>query len=187
MFNFFPLAGSIFETLGIEDETNATMDSLQGEADLAKRNAQNAKNAGQYNARRQQDEYNMLRGQQVATAGASGTEIESGNIFDLLRQSHTNAELDRQAILHDADLQYQNYMARARGLEADRQSVSRGRGNRKAASLLRGFADTVTSSAMMGYGGGSDPAPKLSSTGSAPSSGTYTRSQPGGYISGGSF
>lgn len=166
MFNFLPILGGVMSTFVIDDETNSTMDALQREADLAKSNARNAMSAGQYNSRRQQDEANNLFGAIESSVGASGTEQSSGNVLDILRQSHVEAEMDRLTILHDAQMQKTNFLAQARGLEEDRRSVNRARGNRKAAALLGGFAGTAANLGSSGRGGG-DPSPRLATTGTA--------------------
>lgn len=139
-----PIIGGMFSAAAIDDETTATAEALLREQRALEKNAEIAREAGQFNAARQQDESNLVFGTMRADVGASGTEANSGSVLELLRQSHANAELDRQVILHEAELQAIDYENQARGTAANIQSVFRMGESRKLAALLGGLAQGVS-------------------------------------------
>lgn len=105
------------QAIGSMNQTQDQIWQLGQEAELAGINAQMARDAGRYNAMRQELETNQIVGSQTANFGASGIDLESGNVLDALRQTAVNAELDRQSILRGAELEarqaeYRGAMAR---------------------------------------------------------------------------
>lgn len=90
-----------------DSEQNAL--SLDQDAKLYEFNAMMARDAGRYNAQRQQMESNQIMGRAITDYGASGVSSESGSVLEVLRQSAINSELDRQSILRGSELQARQY------------------------------------------------------------------------------
>lgn len=132
--------GGIFGGIGKIQEANAQIDmaqakenQLDSEATTAYKNAQLALQYGQYNAERQQIVSELQLGTTKANYGASGVKSTSGSVLDIIRQSHTNSELDRLEILHQADMSSENFMNQGKSLDAGsnqaRKAANRGINN----------------------------------------------------------
>ncbi len=118
-----PLISAPFQMHAIDQETDATTQAYENDISIQQRNAVVARQAGAYNASRQQAEAEKSFGQTSADAAASGITQDSGSVMDVLRQSHVNAELDRLNILHGADLQAKNAENRAGALTRQMHSM----------------------------------------------------------------
>lgn len=92
--------------------------NLRADADIQRKNAARAQIAGDYQASRQQ----AVAGQKIGTAqadyAASGVTSNSGSVLDVLRQSHTNAELDRQNIIYGAAMKTYDFNQKAQTEDA---------------------------------------------------------------------
>jgi len=139
-----PLLGGMASAASIDAETNTTMEALLAEQKAQTKNAEIAREAGAFNASRQQEDANQAYGTIRADVAASGTEQDSGNVFDILRQSHANAELDRLNILHGAELDAISSENRASGLARQIQSTRKVGEYRKIAALLGGAGGAVS-------------------------------------------
>lgn len=157
-----PLIGGAFSAGAIDDETSATAEALLRDQHLQEKNAEIAREAGQYNAARQQDSANMSYGATSADVAASGITQDSGSVLDILRQSHQNAELDRLNILHGAELQAIDASNRAESLSKQRESVFSSNNNRKTAALFGAASQSI--SRLPDGEGASQSSPKLRST-----------------------
>jgi hypothetical protein len=76
---------------------------------VADQNAISAEQQGQEQAQLQQQQAAKTIGAAVAGYGASGVESGSGSALDVLSESASNSELDRQNILYKAKLQANGY------------------------------------------------------------------------------
>lgn len=160
-----PIVGGLAQVASIEAETSATTKALWKEADAQRKNAEIAREAGQFNASRQQEDANQYFGTISADVGASGTTQDSGNILDILRQSHANAELDRLTILHGAELEAISSTNRAAGLMAEAESNKKIAGYRQLSAFLGGAAGAV--SQRQGQSNVGDGSPRLRQTSSS--------------------
>lgn len=100
-----PVVGGILTGEAIDEESRATAAALRADAATQRKNAEISRESGVFNAASQQREVVQLRGAQSADVAASGTTQDSGSAIDILRQTNTNAELDRLNILHGAELE----------------------------------------------------------------------------------
>lgn len=138
------------QALGSMNQTQDQIWQLGQEAELAGINAQMARDAGRYNAMRQELETNQIVGSQTAGFGASGISLESGNVLDALRQTAVNAELDRQSILRGAELE-------ARQAEYRGAMAKVGQGNAKKAGIFNLLGLGVQGLSSPSFRGGSKP------------------------------
>ena len=169
-----PILGGIASAFSMAQETGDQRRALEAEARAAFRNAAIAREAGAFNAARQQDEANQIFGTIRADVGASGTEQDSGNVFDILRQSHTNAEIERLSILHSAELEAQNLEAQGHGYLRQGQAIKKQLPLRQAGALL-GAAGSAYQ--MSGGSSSKAAAPKYKPTSSSPKKQDYSFSQ----------
>lgn len=169
-----PVIGGLFNAAAIDDETNATGEALLREQRIQEKNAEIAREAGAFNASRQQDEANKSFGATRADVGAAGISQDSGSVLDVLRQSHQNAELDRLSILHGSELDAINAENQADSLSKQRDSVFKSANNRKLASIFSGAGEGVKNLPNGGSNSGSNP--KLSTTSGGSDYSTYNNS-----------
>ncbi len=144
MFEFL-IAGAMQaggQIMQAEEQSN----SMLREADAQDRNASIAAAAGRYNVSRQQAEAYKTIGSIHADYAASGVTADSGSVMDVIRESHINAELDRQNIQYGTDLRVLE--ARSRG-----QALRTGADNARRAGYYNAFT-TLFSAGMMGAGKG---------------------------------
>lgn len=87
----------------------STANALDAQSNLQLQNAQEAEEQGQFNATKQQITSGQKIGAITANFGASGVRSDSGSAIDVLSASNMNAELDRQNILHGADVKAINF------------------------------------------------------------------------------
>lgn len=88
-----------------------TANSLNAQADQERIQAEEAKQAGAYNVFRQQMQATQSLGRATAAYGASGVASGSTSEQSVLMAGAMNSELDRQNILHGANMkavQYEN-------------------------------------------------------------------------------
>lgn len=95
------------------------------EADVMDQNAAIAAAAGKYNMMRQQNEAYKVIGAAKSDYAASGVTLDSGSVLDVIRESHINAELDRQNIKYGADLRVLEARSRAAALRAGADNAKR--------------------------------------------------------------
>lgn len=103
-----PFLGAI-GAQGQEAQGVATYDALNSQADVQDQNASEALAQGQFNAMRQHMIAEKKIGTSEAAYSAAGVSGNSGSVLEVLRNSATNAELDRLNILHGADVKSINY------------------------------------------------------------------------------
>lgn len=118
-----PLVSAPFQMHAMDQEYDATTQAYEDDINIQEGNARTAEEAGRYNAGRQQDEANKMEGQTRADVGAAGITQDSGSVLDILRQAHTNAELDRLNIIHGADLKASDARNRAHSLDRQMHSM----------------------------------------------------------------
>ncbi len=147
-----PIIGGMFQAKAIGEESAATADALSRDADLQRKNAEIAREAGKYNAARQQDEANKSYGATSVDVAAAGVTQDSGSVLDILRQSHQNAELDRLNILHGAEIKAIDAQNRASSLDKQADSVLDQMANRQYAALFGGAAQGVGNMSSGGSG-----------------------------------
>jgi hypothetical protein len=124
-------AGTLISTVATLDSGMKQGDALEREARQQEKNARNAQIAKEYNINRQQKIAAQKFGDIRASYGASGV-TESGSVLDVLRQSHTSAELDRLNILFGADMESESFNNRAAGARI-------GAGNARTVGTLSAF------------------------------------------------
>ena len=118
-----PLIAGGLEAFGQLSEADNKAQALRDEADAETLNAALARRVAKYNAERQQTIATQKIGEVVAGYAASGVAQNSGSVLDILRQSHTNAELDRLNILHEGDMRAYNALSRSRALRSQASDV----------------------------------------------------------------
>lgn len=124
-------------------------DALDTSAQIARQNAQQAEWAGAFDATRQSIiSSKKIAGEQAGYA-ASGVSQTSGSVLNVLASAHANAELDRQSILHGADVRAIQYENQASMDEISASSARQG-------AILGAFG-TAFKGGAMAYGMGSKP------------------------------
>jgi hypothetical protein len=106
-------AGKVVGAAGAIMQGQAQAAALNAHADQQIQNAQEAENQGQFDAVRSDMNSGLKIGRITANYGASGVSASSGSVLDVLGASHMNAELDRQNILHGADVRAINFQNQA--------------------------------------------------------------------------
>lgn len=129
------VAGGLLGAYGAKQDAQQRAFELEAEAKDAEQNAIMAREAGRYNAQRQGIIAAKTIGGIRADYAASGVTSDSGSALEVLRESHANAELDRQNILYGADARARNYEARASSARAGARGV-RGAGDINAFAAL---------------------------------------------------
>lgn len=108
-----PLFSGALKASGAQDEAEDRALDLEDQAETAEQNAYLAKTAAQYNAKRIATTAQKVEGGIEADYAASGISSDSLSALEVLRESHTNAELDRQNVLFAGDVRYQDLKRRA--------------------------------------------------------------------------
>lgn len=106
-------AGGVLGAWGALEEGDAKSDMLKEEARAAEENAVMSLQAGKYNALKQGIIAKKTIGAMNTDYAASGTTSDSGDALEVLRESHTNAELDRQNIVYESEMKAKSYRRRA--------------------------------------------------------------------------
>jgi len=109
-----PFIGGIFKAGGALSQAQDRAWVLEDEAISAEKNAGLARQEGAYNLERHRIVSAKTMGGISADYGASGITADSGSVLDVLRESHTNSEMDRQNILFGAETKARNYEDHAR-------------------------------------------------------------------------
>lgn len=107
------LAGGSVSAVGDIYAGAMTANSLEAQADEADLQAQEAREAGQFNVLKQQRVAASAMGSATAAFGASGVSSSGGSASAILGASAANAELDRLNIIHGADIRATNYANQA--------------------------------------------------------------------------
>ncbi len=176
-----PFFGNAMTSVGDLSQADAESNSLQKQADIQIKNAAAARAAGKYNADRQQYVATQKIGNIEADYATSGITSDSGSVLDILRQSHTNAELDRQNIMYGADVRAVNYENSANALRSRSQNIQRTKYQNSFMALFGAGAKYAQES-----GGGSSGGQDVSlSSGSSDSSGYGSAGE--SYNDGGSY
>lgn len=128
-----PIVGGLFKAGGAELQADDRSYQLDDEARVADQNAVTSRAAGAYNARKQAIMGEKTEGAVSADYAASGVTSDSGSALEVLRESHTNSELDRQNILFGAESKAQNFNTQAR-------AARRGSSSARAAGNLNAFS-----------------------------------------------
>ena len=133
---------AMLENQLIKDEAKAEVGALRKEAQLQAKNAELIREAGAFNANRQQLEAQRVFGGIKADIAASGITQESGSALEILRQSYSNAELDRLTILYESELDAIGALNRSQTLGAQAESIKKTTPLRQATTFVRyaGFA-----------------------------------------------
>lgn len=122
-------AGPIMQGYGNYLSGQAQSEAYDYQAQVAENNVQVAKQQGAYDASRMMVMASKKIGSQEAGFAASGVSLQSGSAMAVLASSAATAELDRQNILHGADIKAVNFANQA---SIDRIAAK----NTKSASLL---------------------------------------------------
>lgn len=101
--------GTVFGAYGSLVQGNETSNLLDNQARLQRTNATQALAAGKFNADRQSVIATKHIGGMTADYAASGVSSDSGSVIATIGASAANAELDRQNILHGAEMKAVNY------------------------------------------------------------------------------
>ena len=109
------LVGTAFSVLGALNQGQQAKSAAEYNAAVANNNAIAAKQQAEANAAAQQRKARLTQGSMRAGYGAAGVGLE-GSPMDVLEQSASMAELDRQNILYGGALKAGGYQATA-GLE----------------------------------------------------------------------
>lgn len=170
MFEF--LMGGVMQGAGAIMQADEESSGLLQEAEAADRNASIAVAAGKYNVMRQQQEAYKVIGSVKSDYAASGITADSGSVLDVIRESHINAELDRQNIKYGADLKALELRSRATAL---RQKAS----NVKQMGYFSAFSSL--------FGAGAKSAAVQPTPGSGGSTSGFSGTNPGYGSAGGSY
>ena len=134
------LFGGLLNATSDINESQDKARILEEEALAAEQSAVIARNAGRYNAERQQIAAEKVFGGIEADYAASGISSDSTSALEVLRQSHTNAELDRQNIIYGSELE-------ALGLEDRARAAKSGSASSLRAGKINAFATLFDSAA----------------------------------------
>lgn len=149
MSNPAPLIGGFFQGMGALMEADDRAWALRDEGDALNRSAKIARAAGKFNAERQQ----VVAGKQLEEMkvgyATSGVSLDSGSVLDVLRESASNAEMDRMNILYSTELQAKN-MEEGAAAAYDAAKKEKKKGNFQAFAAIFGGA---MQSASYGSGG----------------------------------
>ncbi|MEO8837536.1 MAG: hypothetical protein ABI351_02360 [Herbaspirillum sp.] len=140
------IAGGAIGGIGALMSGQSQYDSLNAQADLQQKNAQEALAQGQFNANKSALQSGQRIGDTTAAFGAGGVRSNSGSVMAVLGASAANAELDRLNILHGADMRAINYQN-----EASMERV--GAQNAKVGSYFSAFG-SVAGAGARAYSGG---------------------------------
>jgi hypothetical protein len=108
-----PIVAGGISAYGAIQAGQSTADSLNAQADIAMKNADEALAQGKYNAARQSAVADNKIGASIAAYGASGVATNYGSAAEVIGAGARNAELDRLNILHGADVKAINYRNQA--------------------------------------------------------------------------
>lgn len=133
-----PLIGGMFNAAGDMMDAQDKSWQLEDESVAMKKNAAQTREAGQFNAMKHEIEAGLKMGEIRAGYGASGVSQDSGSVLDVLRHSSTMAELDRQSIVRQSELQAQNYEERSRAAHEGSKRTKRAGEMNAFASLFAG-------------------------------------------------
>jgi len=148
---FLPLIGAGISAAGQYGQSQQQAQMYEDEATTADKNAELAAHEANYNAYRQSLASNQKIGSMEADYGASGVTADSGSVLEIIRQAHTNAELDRQSILYGGKIKQAEYEQRALAARTGAKNTKDSVGINMASALFNGG-----SRAAMNYGGGSN-------------------------------
>lgn len=132
------VASTAVSAIGAISAGNAQADAYRYQAQVADQNATAARQQAQTAALIQQEQAKRTMGATIAAYGASGIAME-GTPLDVLANSASQAERDRQQIIYKGEMQAAGYNNQA---EMDRSSASnaQSQGYMKATGLLIGGA-----------------------------------------------
>ena len=134
------VAGGLLGAYGAIKEGDAKADALEEEARASEENAIISRQAGIYDAQKQSLIAKKTIGAMKADYAASGVSSDSFDALEVLRESHTNAELDRQNIVYQSEMKAKNYSRRSK---AAREGASATR----EAATINAFASLVSAGA----------------------------------------
>lgn len=152
------VAGTMIQSYAQSSAASNREAAMADEARTSEMNAIYAGQARDYNANRQQLIAGQRFGEMKAGFAASGVSSDSESVLQVMRQSHVNAELDRQNILFNGDVNVYNNKNRA--------EAARGAGSRAhTAGNINTFATMFGGFGKMGayYGGQSNLSNELDS------------------------
>lgn len=155
-------AGGMLGAAGALVKGQMTANSLLAQAKAQELQATEARQAGDYNAFRSQLGATAALGRAEAAYGASG--VSSGSVSEqsVLMAGATNAELDRQNIIHGADIKAINYENEASLNRFGANSALQGSYFSAIGSLLGGSASALSNT--VGPSGGSSGSEGTSSS-----------------------
>lgn len=102
-------AGGLLSAYGAIKGSEDQAETLDQQADIQRRNAQNALIAAKLNADKTMMQFHKIQGQDIANYGASGVSAESGSVLATLASNVESAELDKQNILYGGQIRATNF------------------------------------------------------------------------------
>lgn len=133
-----PVIGGGVQAYAMGREAQAQTEALSQEASQQRENAKIALENGRFNANKQQLQSEQIFGSMKADRGASGISSDSGSPLEVLRQSYTNAEMDRLTIVYNSEIQSANARSRASALDRQASAINESLPYRQASALLFG-------------------------------------------------
>lgn len=105
----FQAIGAVVSVVGALSQANAASNAAKYNAQLAEQNAVTARQQAAASAEASDREARQRIGAMEANYGASGISLSEGSPIDILRQSATAAEMDRQNILYGGEVRASGY------------------------------------------------------------------------------
>jgi hypothetical protein len=140
-------AGAVIGGVGAIMQAQAQASALDRAADIQRRNAQLDIQTGEANAAISAMNSNKKIGGIAAGYGAAGIAQDSGSVLAVMAGSASNAELDRQNIIHGYKVRAINYENQASMDEAGAKSAMQGGYLNAFASLVQGGTKAYSNSA----------------------------------------
>lgn len=161
-------AGGVVSGVGALIKGQMTANSLLAQARAEEVQAEQAREAGTYDVYRQQLQAAQSIGRATAAYGASGVASGSTSEQSVLMAGAANAELDRQVILHGADIKAVNYENESSLNKFGANSALEGSYFSALGSVLGGSSTALSSMVGPSGGGGGGSTPASSAQPGAP-------------------
>lgn len=107
--SYLGVAGGVLGAYGAYEQGQMESESLTQQSNSNLNNAELSLEQGTYNANRQGLQAAQKIGASKANYAASGVMTNSGSALDVLQSSAINSEMDKQNILHGADIKAISY------------------------------------------------------------------------------
>lgn len=144
------IAGGILNAKSMADQTDAQSNALEEEAAIQEKNATLIREAGKFNANKQQMEADKIFGGIAADTAASGISQDSGSTLAILNESYRNAELDKLNIQYESEIGAANALNRAAAARTQASGMRNALPFRALSSVLGGGVNAYLSGARGG-------------------------------------